>query len=194
MDWLTSARQYRSSHYDDRPIQSKSHKAPSNEVEGLTAHINLLVIHNISLPPACTESDFDNHFVEDFFMGCLDHQQYSIFEQLKGVRVSAHFYIKRTGELIQFVPMIKRAWHAGVSQFQGRDKCNDYSIGIELQGTDDLPYTEAQYQSLIETTLEIQKVFPNITKERIVGHCDIAPERKTDPGQSFDWHRYKNAL
>lgn len=156
--------------------------------------IDLLVIHNISLPPAQTDADFSNQYVEDFFAGQLDIDCHPIFAELAGVRVSSHLYIKRDGSLIQFVSLFKRAWHAGVSQFNGRDKCNEFSIGIEMQGTDFLPYTEMQYQTLVGVTKTIQSYFPNISVDKIVGHEDIAPGRKTDPGPSFDWQKYKSQL
>ena len=156
--------------------------------------ISLLVIHNISLPPAISEKDFDNDFVEDFFTGKLDSKLHPYFESIANVRVSSHLYIKRDGTLIQFVPLNLRAWHAGVSNFKGREKCNDFSIGIELQGTDDLPFTKAQYNKLVEVTRQIQGMYPKIKKDNIVGHSDIAPGRKTDPGPCFDWNLYISQL
>ena len=181
--WLEGAVHLPSSHCDDR-----------DEAFASEEDIDLLVIHNISLPPAQSASDFDNCNVEDFFTGQLDCTAHAYFKQIEGLRVSAHLYIKRTGEIVQFVPLNKRAWHAGVSEFCGRDKCNNFSIGIELQGTDILPYTDLQYEALIKVTKQLQSLFPNITQQNIVGHQDIAPGRKTDPGQSFDWTRYKSQL
>lgn len=181
--WLEGAIKIASSHFDQRESQPNGQEL-----------ISLLVIHNISLPPATQESDFDNCYVEDFFTGQLDCNLDPYFEQIKTLRVSSHLYIKRDGTLIQFVPLNQRAWHAGQSEFQGRTRCNDFSIGIEMQGTDEMPYTEQQYQTLISTTKKIQRFYPEIAKERIVGHEHISPGRKTDPGQSFDWTRYKNAL
>ena len=159
-----------------------------------TAEVSLLVIHNISLPPANNESDFNNQYVEDFFTGQLDSSIHPYFEQIKDIRVSSHLYIKRCGMVIQFVPLNKRAWHAGVSEFQGRTRCNDFSIGIELQGTDELDYTDQQYSALLKITKELQQLYPEIKRDNIVGHEHIAPGRKTDPGASFDWTRYKNTL
>jgi AmpD protein len=151
---------------------------------------DLLVIHNISLPPAT----FNTSYIDDFFGGRLDYNAHPYFAQLATVRVSAHCVIFRNGQIWQYVPFAARAWHAGVSEFQGRTKCNDFSIGIELEGSDELPFTDAQYQSLIALTQHLQQLYPAITGERIVGHQHIAPMRKTDPGPCFDWSRYLNAL
>ncbi|MCW9018235.1 MAG: 1,6-anhydro-N-acetylmuramyl-L-alanine amidase AmpD, partial [Kangiellaceae bacterium] len=133
-------------------------------------------------------------FVEQFFEGTLDFDSYPELGELKELRVSSHLYIRRSGEIIQFVPFHQRAWHAGVSQFQGKDNCNDFSIGIELAGADQIPYTGVQYQSLARVTKVIQAEFPLIHNSNIVGHSDIAPGRKTDPGDSFNWSRYKGLL
>lgn len=156
---------------------------PNNE-------ISLLVIHNISLPP----SVFGEHYVDDLFMGNLNPNDAPYFKEIYQLEVSAHCFIRRTGEIIQYVPFLKRAWHAGKSMFEHRAACNDFSIGIELEGTDDLPYTEQQYKALIKLTKAIMKKYPAITKERITGHCNIAPDRKTDPGESFDWKKYLSEL
>lgn len=177
--WLKEVTKLPSPHYDER--------------EGHNI-VDLLVIHNISLPPAENESDFNNDNVEQFFTGVLDSNQHPYFVSIAQLRVSAHLYIKRTGEIIQFVPLNKRAWHAGVSEFKGRTRCNDFSIGIELQGTDLQPYTTQQYEALNNVSKQIQTIYPEIKMDNIVGHCDIAPGRKTDPGSSFDWERYKSRL
>ena len=195
--WLEGAEKIISQHFDQRfdTAQTGTNQGDSNEEYlSQTAEVSLLVIHNISLPPATQESDFDNCYVEDFFTGKLDCEIAPYFQQIKDLRVSSHLYIKRDGSVIQFVPLNQRAWHAGLSEFEGRTRCNDFSIGIEMQGTDHFPYTSAQYASLIHTTKQIQKLYPLISKDRIVGHEHIAPGRKTDPGQSFDWTRYKIAL
>ncbi|GAA0676759.1 1,6-anhydro-N-acetylmuramyl-L-alanine amidase AmpD [Rheinheimera tangshanensis] len=152
--------------------------------------ISLLVIHCISLPA----SQFGNSYIDDLFMGVLDTTADNSFADLAGVRVSAHCVIFRNGVVRQYVPFHYRAWHAGVSEFNGRQNCNDFSIGIELEGTEHLPYTDAQYQSLVLLTRQLMQDFPAITTERIVGHQQIAPGRKTDPGPSFDWDRYQSAL
>ncbi len=145
--------------------------------------IDLLVMHNISLPPG----EFGGGYVQQFFAGTLDLNAHAWFENLKGVRVSAHFLIERDGHVTQFVSCHDRAWHAGVSTFDGRTQCNDFSIGIELEGTDDIPYTEPQYAALMLLTEALRKAFP---LKAVRGHCHIAPERKTDPGAAFDWQRY----
>lgn len=152
--------------------------------------ISLLVIHCISLPAG----QFGNSYIDDLFMGGLDTSADPSFVDLAGVRVSAHCVVFRNGLIRQYVPFHLRAWHAGVSEFGGRPNCNDYSIGIELEGTEHQPYTDAQYQSLVLLTRKLMQDFPAITPERIVGHQQIAPGRKTDPGPSFDWDRYQSAL
>jgi AmpD protein len=152
--------------------------------------ISLLVIHCISLPAG----QFGTGYIDDLFMGVLDSSADDSFADLAGVRVSAHCVIFRNGKIRQYVPFQHRAWHAGVSEFNGRENCNDFSIGIELEGTEYQPYTDAQYQSLVLLTRQLMQQFPAITPERIVGHQQIAPGRKTDPGPSFDWNRYQSAL
>ncbi len=147
--------------------------------------ISLLVIHNISLPPG----EFGNDCIERFFTNQLSPDEHPYFQTIAELTVSAHLLIKRTGDLVQFVSFNDRAWHAGVSCFKGREQCNDFSIGIELEGTDDLPYTEAQYSVLNRVVQSLCHRYPLITRERMVGHCDIAPGRKTDPGPAFDWQR-----
>ena len=173
--WLPDARRALSPNCDRRP--------PGSEVD-------LLVIHNISLPAG----SFGGPWIEALFLNRLPRHRHPDFAEIADLRVSAHLLIRRDGGLVQFVPLDKRAWHAGVSCFQGRERCNDFSIGIELEGTDHQPYTDAQYQRLIETTRQIQGHFPAITPDRITGHCHIAPERKTDPGPAFDWDRYLGGL
>jgi AmpD protein len=154
-----------------------------NERPG-NSDISLLVIHNISLPPG----QFGTPFVADLFLNQLDLQADPWFEKnLQGLTVSAHFVIDRNGHITQFVSCDARAWHAGVSQHAGREQCNDFSIGIELEGTDTLAYTAAQYSALAALTQCLQSRYP-LTAVR--GHCDIAPGRKTDPGPAFDWARY----
>ncbi len=152
--------------------------------------ISLLVIHNISLPPG----QFGQSYISDFFLGHLDAHAHPYFATIASLRVSAHLLITRQGEVLQFVPFEQRAWHAGVSSFQGRQRCNDFSIGIELEGTDLLPYTTAQYTALSSVTRYLMRCYQAITLGRIVGHCDIAPGRKNDPGMAFDWAQYRCAL
>ena len=149
--------------------------------------ITLLVIHNISLPPG----EFGGDGIARLFANQLDCSAHPYYRNLGGLRVSAHFLIRRSGELLQFVPCVKRAWHAGVSSWRGRSRCNDFSIGIELEGTDDVPYAEPQYRVLSQLVRVLQSVYPIAD---IAGHCDIAPERKTDPGAMFDWSRLRRSI
>ena len=164
-----------SPNYDERP-------------EG--AIVDLLVIHNISLPAG----KFDGDYVEQLFTNCLDCDVHPDFRDLKDLKVSSHFFIKRNGELIQFVNCNLRAWHAGISEYNGRINCNDFSLGIELEGTDDKPFTDTQYLRLSELTKILMLLYPSLTTENIVGHSDIAPSRKSEPGAMFDWYRYKAGL
>lgn len=152
--------------------------------------IDLLVIHNISLPP----NVFEGNYVDDLFTNCLQSSLHPYFAQIAHLRVSAHLYIARVGSVTQYVPLHRRAWHAGVSNFRGVEACNDFSIGIELQGADHVPYTDVQYEQLARITRAIRHIYPTITEDRIVGHSDIAPGRKTDPGDAFDWSRYRAEL
>lgn len=172
--WLNNVTHIPSPYHDDRP-----------EGEEPT----LLVIHNISLPPG----QFGGPYINQLFTGTLNPGEHPFFDEIKHLRVSAHCLIRRDGEIIQYVPFNKRAWHAGQSNYQGREKCNDYSIGIELEGTDYEAFTEAQYVTLTKLTRLLITEFPQI-EQNITGHSDIAPHRKTDPGPYFDWQHYKNAL
>jgi AmpD protein len=173
--WLQGVRQLASPNYNPRPAD---------------AVINLLVIHNISLPPG----QYGGDFVDALFCNTLDCDAHPFFDQLRNLHVSAHFFISRQGVVTQYVPVSGRAWHAGVSHWQGRDNCNDFSIGIELEGTDTDPYTDAQYDTLAALTQQLQQICPAICVEQIVGHCDIAPGRKSDPGAVFDWQRFRKSL
>lgn len=158
-------------------------KRESNEV-------SLLVLHNISLPPG----EFGNENVEKLFTNQLDPEEHPYFKEIYELKVSSHLFIDREGLIVQFVPFDLAAWHAGVSNFKGRDNCNQFSIGIELEGTDNAKYSKEQYDSLVRVTKILMSKFPEIKKENIVGHSDIAPERKTDPGESFDWNFFLSAL
>ncbi|HIM57896.1 MAG TPA: 1,6-anhydro-N-acetylmuramyl-L-alanine amidase AmpD [Gammaproteobacteria bacterium] len=166
---LTSATQSPSINYNDRP----------------NGEISLIVIHNISLPPG----EFNNPYIEQFFTNQLDFNAHPYFKTIQDLQVSSHLLIKRDGSIIQFIPFDKRAWHAGESSFNGQDNCNDFSIGIELEGTDNLNYEAVQYQSL-KTTLKQLKNYYSV--QNIVGHSDIAPGRKTDPGEAFNWGEIKD--
>jgi len=149
--------------------------------------IELLVIHNISLPPG----EFGGDGVQQLFTNTLDVAEHPFYQTIADLRVSTHFFIRRNGHVIQFVPCIRRAWHAGVSCWQGRERCNDFSLGIELEGSDFLPYTDAQYAALEHLTRALRAAYPI---RGIAGHSDIAPQRKTDPGPFFDWARYLTSL
>ena len=152
--------------------------------------IDLLVIHNISLPPG----QFGTRAVSDFFTNQLDVEAHPYFQTIADLKVSSHLFIERDGSIVQFVPFNKRAWHAGQSCFQGRSNCNDFSIGIELEGTDDVPYDDRQYEALAAVTQSLVSYYPKINKDRITGHENIAPGRKTDPGPSFSWDYFRSRL
>lgn len=146
----------------------------------------VLVVHAISLPPG----EFGGPGIERFFCNRLDPQEHPYYRTIKDLEVSAHLVIRRTGEAIQFVPLTRRAWHAGRSFCEGRTRVNDFSVGIELEGADDTPFEDRQYDVLAQLTGAIRKAYPAITPARIYGHADIAPGRKADPGPYFDWERY----
>ncbi|MBU2707290.1 1,6-anhydro-N-acetylmuramyl-L-alanine amidase AmpD [Zooshikella marina] len=152
--------------------------------------IDLLVIHNISLPPG----QYCNGFIRQFFTNQLNPNDHPYFLEISNLKVSAHLLIGRKGDVVQFVRFDQRAWHAGESAFLEQQNCNDFSIGIELEGTDHQPYESVQYQRLAKITQTLIKYYPGITMERIVGHSDIAPARKTDPGPAFDWKYFKRLL
>lgn len=173
--WVEGIKHLPSPHFNHRPANTS---------------IDLLVIHNISLPP----DQFGSSDIEDFFLGKLDSKKHPYFETIKDLKVSAHFVIKRDGEIIQLVSVNDRAWHAGQSSFKGRENCNDYSVGIELEGSDTVDFTERQYRSLSRLTKAITQYFPAITQDRITGHSSIAPGRKTDPGPHFDWNTFLEML
>lgn len=161
----------------------KHRPSPNVNTRPAQTPIDLLVIHNISLPPG----EFGTGHPARLFTNELDFDAHPWFDQIRGLKVSAHFLIERNGQVTQFVSCNDRAWHAGESSFQTRSACNDFSIGIELEGTDDLPYTDVQYQRLGEITLELKRHY---RLAHVRGHCHIAPGRKSDPGPAFDWARY----
>jgi AmpD protein len=171
---LIGARQVPSPNYNQRPIGTD---------------IQLLVIHNISLPPA----QFGGGYIEKFFQNQLDWSAHPYFQSIEGMQVSAHLLILRTGEVIQFVNFNQRAWHAGRSSYLAQPECNDYSIGIELEGCDDQGFTEAQYITLSQASHAIRVAYPKIGPH-IAGHSDIAPKRKTDPGRFFEWQKFREML
>lgn len=144
---------------------------------------DLIVMHGISLPPG----QFGGPWIDKLFSGNLPREGHPYFAEVHGMRVSAHLLVRRDGELVQFVPFSQRAWHAGASQYQGRSACNDFSIGIEMEGVDDMPYEASQYAAAAVAIRALLAAYPGLDAARIVGHSDIAPGRKTDPGPSFDW-------
>jgi AmpD protein len=169
---LLAARQQPSPNCDDRPLGVEP---------------DLIVIHGISLPPG----EFGGPWIDRLFCNELPPDAHPYFEQVARLSVSAHLLVRRDGEPVQYVPFHRRAWHAGVSSWQGRERCNDYSIGIELEGTDSLPYESAQYAMLGRVIALLCRSYPTLTPARIVGHSDVAPGRKSDPGMSFDWPRLR---
>jgi N-acetyl-anhydromuramoyl-L-alanine amidase len=151
------------------------------------AKVELVVIHNISLPPG----EFGGSGIIDLFSNRLDPNAHPYYQTIQDLKVSSHFLIRRDGEIIQFISCLKRAWHAGASNWCGRDRCNDYSIGVELEGCDDQPFEPVQYEKLTELVRALKTAYPI---RDIVGHSDIAPDRKTDPGPYFDWQRVRRTV
>lgn len=173
--WLKGVRRLHSPNHDRRP--------PS-------ANIDLIVVHGISLPP----NEFGGCWIADLFLNRLDPQAHPYFVKVAALKVSAHLLVRRDGSVLQFVQLDARAWHAGKSSFRGRPHCNDYSVGIELEGADHLPYTQRQYARLATLARLIMRRHPRVTPARIVGHSDVAPGRKTDPGPAFDWRAFRRRL
>jgi AmpD protein len=173
--WLSEVRRIPSPNCDERPV-------------GVA--IDLIVVHGISLPPG----EFGGGWIDALFSNCLESSAHPYFREIDGLQVSSHLVIYRTGEICQFVPFNMRAWHAGESCYEGRSCCNDFSVGIELEGCDDMPYEDKQYTVLTDVIKTLMAYYPAITPQRITGHSDIAPGRKTDPGQAFDWDRLYKTL
>lgn len=161
--------------------------SPNFDARPTVAGVTLLVLHNISLPPGF----FGGEAIFDLFSNALDYRAHQYYGGLRGLRVSAHFLIRRDGELIQFVACAQRAWHAGRSQWRGRPRCNDFSIGVELEGSDTVPYESSQYLQLARLTRALRTRYP---LPDIAGHADVSPGRKSDPGPHFDWARYRADL
>jgi N-acetyl-anhydromuramoyl-L-alanine amidase len=168
-------RQVLSPHFDARP-------------GGAT--LDLIVVHGISLPPG----EYGGPWIDRLFTGNLPADAHPYFREIAGLRVSAHAVIRRDGEIVQYVPFAERAWHAGASQYLGRSACNDFSVGIELEGTDEQPYTDAQYERLAALIEALLAAYPTLSREHIAGHSDIAPGRKSDPGPAFEWPRLRGLL
>jgi AmpD protein len=164
--------------------------SPNCDPRPVGVPVELLVIHAISLPPGC----FGTGDVDALFTNCLDPAAHPAYHDLRGVEVSSHLLIERDGALVQYVPFHLRAWHAGRSTWCGRERCNDFSIGIELEGTDTVPYADAQYASLARVIRRLRAVYRTIGPDAVVGHADVAPGRKTDPGPAFDWDRLHRLL
>lgn len=173
--WVSYARRVPSPNYDERP--------PGTVIDAV-------VVHCISLPPG----EYGGANIEDFFCNCLDPAGHDYFREIHRFRVSAHFLIYRDGELVQFVPTDRRAWHAGESLLAGRANVNDFALGIELEGTDDSDFEPRQYDTLVRLTRTLLRHYPALRADRLVGHSAIAPGRKTDPGPGFDWARYRKGL
>ncbi len=169
--WCAQATRQASPNYDARP-------------DGVA--VSLIVIHNISLPP----QQFGGEWITDLFLNRLDPDEHPYFAAIHNVEVSSHFLIRRDRQLIQYVSTEERAWHAGASSWRGQTRCNDFSIGIELEGCDDKPFTREQYSVLTQLTQALRKHYPTINS--IAGHSEIAPQRKTDPGACFEWARYEH--
>lgn len=172
---IDSARLQLSPNCDDRPDESD---------------ISLVVIHGISLPPG----EFGGAGIDQLFTNTLDPEEHPYYEEVYQLKLSCHLLIRRDGELIQYVPFNKRAWHAGESVHDGREQCNNYAIGIELEGTDEQPYEAVQYERLAEVIKLLCDSYLKLDRNSIVGHCDIAPDRKTDPGPAFDWKKLQASL
>jgi AmpD protein len=172
---LEGARYRPSPNCDDRPIG---------------VEVDLIVIHGISLPPG----EFGGPWIDALFANRLDPAAHPYFQEIAHLRVSAHLLIRRDGELVQYAPFQRRAWHAGESIYAGRSRCNDFSVGIELEGADHWPYDDRQYPRLAAVIGTLRHAYPAITPERLTGHADIAPGRKTDPGPAFDWGRLRRLL
>lgn len=173
--WLNTAEKLCSPNFDTRPEN---------------AGIRLIVIHGISLPPG----EFGGGFIQQFFCNRLEVDRHPFFREIADMRVSAHCLIERGGNIIQFVSFLDRAWHAGVSSWHGEQACNDFSVGIELEGTDTMAYSDSQYEQLVLLIQCLRARFPQIDRKAVCGHSDIAPGRKTDPGLSFDWARVRKFL
>lgn len=173
--FLKSARQCPSPNFDERPENCEP---------------DLIVIHNISLPP----NQYGGKAIDQLFTNCLDKNEHSYYADIYQLRVSSHLLIRRDGEIVQYVPFNKRAWHAGVSEYQGREVCNDFSIGIEMEGSDFEAFTEIQYSSLEKTLVALLDKYSSLSADAITGHENIAPDRKTDPGPFFEWQRLSKLL
>lgn len=173
-----------------RIAQAEVRNSPNRDARPDGAEPSLIVVHGISLPPG----EFGGDEIEALFANTLDWDAHPYFAEIRGLEVSSHLLIRRDGSVLQFVPFTDRAWHAGESCFRGRHRCNDYSIGIELEGDDDTPYEDCQYDVLQGLIRALCDAYPGLSPRSVAGHCDIAPGRKTDPGPAFDWLRLYDGL
>lgn len=183
--------------HDHRLSGAAYRASPNADARANPQDLSLIVIHNISLPPDTYETHPDaphGSYIDDLFLNRLDASAHPYFDGIAALRVSAHLCIFRDGRIVQYVPFDRRAWHAGVSEWRGRTRCNDFSIGIELEGSDVRPFTERQYAALTATIEALLAAYPTLSREAITGHSDIAPGRKTDPGPYFDWPRLRAAV
>ncbi|MGC3979786.1 MAG: 1,6-anhydro-N-acetylmuramyl-L-alanine amidase AmpD [Steroidobacteraceae bacterium] len=171
-------------------LQARQVASPNQDARPADMAADLLIVHGISLPPG----EYGGAWIDRLFTNTLDWNAHPYFKQIEGMKVSSHLLIRRDGEAVQYVPFQQRAWHAGVSSYQGRERCNDFSIGIELEGTDDSPYEAEQYRTLARVILALCAAYPSLSLQHLVGHSDVAPGRKTDPGDSFDWSRLRAML
>ena len=174
----------------DRLLEARQVPSPNCDERPDGCEISLLVVHGISLPPG----HYGGPEIDRFFTNTLDASAHPYFAEVAGMKVSSHLLVRRDGEVVQYVPFHKRAWHAGDSCFRGRSACNDFSIGIELEGQDDEPYTDTQYEVLAEVVRVLVDAYPGLSANSLAGHCDISPQRKTDPGPAFDWQRLQLQL
>ena len=159
--------------------------SPNCDARPDNCHPDLIIVHGISLPPG----EFGGDSIDEFFTNCLNPGEHPYFREISDLRVSSHLLIRRSGDLVQYVPTSMRAWHAGESCYEGRECCNDFSIGIELEGSDDLEYEDEQYAALNQVISALKRAYPSLSNAPIVGHSDVSPGRKTDPGPAFDWSR-----
>ena len=175
---------------DGRLAPARQCPSPNRDARPDGCEPELIVLHGISLPPGI----FGGPYIEQFFTNVLDHDAHAYFREIAGLRVSAHVLVRRDGEVVQFVPFTERAWHAGESTFRGRSRCNDFSIGIEIEGEDQTAYDERQYDCVASVIAALCAHYPRLEPRVVAGHCDIAPGRKTDPGPAFDWMRLYHKL
>jgi AmpD protein len=170
--------------------QARQLLSPNCDLRQKPDDVSLIIVHGISLPP----NEFGGPHIDELFSNRLDPKAHPYFDKIKDLRVSSHFLIRRDGEIVQYVPVHMRAWHAGQSVYQGRERCNDFSIGIELEGADEIPYEEIQYGQLSLLIHALVRHYPTLSTDRVCGHSDVAPGRKTDPGAAFDWTKLRALL